>query len=89
MVCIIKLFTCFHPFISSVRISEKGNDDETFEDGGNVKGVESGKKSGDVNDGDERVEGEECNLLEQYFSKKQNPAKKKFHVNNMQTYTVL
>ena len=79
MVRIVKLFTHFHPFISSVRASENGNDGETFEDGGNVKGVESGKKSGDDDnddDGDEIVEGEECNLLEQYFSKKQNPAKK-------------
>ena len=75
MVCIIKLLPVFHPFVSSVRASENGNDDETFEDGGNVKGVESGKKSGDDDD-DEIVEGEECNLLEQYFSKKQNPAKK-------------
>lgn len=66
-------------FFPSALTNENGNEGIDAKDDGQSKGAGGGE--GKSVDDDGNGDGESSDILEQYFSKKQNPSKRKFHVN--------
>jgi hypothetical protein len=67
-------------FCPSALTNEKGNVSKDTEDDGQSKGAGGGENGEGKLDDDGKGDGEPSNILERYFSKKQNPSKRKFHV---------